>query len=214
MNWLPGLTFTSSEDGWFFHLVIIGIEGVEVDLTGGLVVVETTLSSSRIKELIETSGRRAVLQGMGTSNSECSSMQCFVLRVDSVYNYLIKETSTYVLQESTCWLAIVCVMFSHPMTSSCELTARIDIHELLRWLISPNWLCVLLLPWHCMQLHRLLIDQCHWWAVTCTQWVETGNYSVCIINSGEHWWLASDFWNIIYEHNLTAPTVLCSVFQY
>lgn len=48
-------------------LLLPGIKSVAVDSGVDTVLVETTLSSEQIKELIETTGRQAVIRGLGSA---------------------------------------------------------------------------------------------------------------------------------------------------
>ncbi|XP_061664407.1 copper chaperone for superoxide dismutase-like [Syngnathoides biaculeatus] len=47
-----------------------GVRSVDVDVREGRVLVETTLSSGEVQALIESTDRRAVLKGMGTSEEQ------------------------------------------------------------------------------------------------------------------------------------------------
>ena len=45
--------------------IFLGIKSVQVDLDSEQVVVETTLPSSKVQSLLESTGKRAVLLGYG-----------------------------------------------------------------------------------------------------------------------------------------------------
>ncbi|KAK3568157.1 hypothetical protein QTP86_032694, partial [Hemibagrus guttatus] len=47
-----------------------GVQSVQVDLTRGEVLVETSLSTREVQDLIESTGRRAVLKGIGGSEAD------------------------------------------------------------------------------------------------------------------------------------------------
>nr|AAH93301.1 Zgc:112427 protein [Danio rerio] len=47
-----------------------GVQSVQVNLTKEEVLVETALTSLQVQTLIESTGRRAVLKGMGGSDSD------------------------------------------------------------------------------------------------------------------------------------------------
>ncbi|XP_069821347.1 copper chaperone for superoxide dismutase-like isoform X1 [Dendropsophus ebraccatus] len=49
---------------------VMGIQNVDVSLDTEAVVVETTLPASEVQELLESTGRRAVLKGMGSVRSQ------------------------------------------------------------------------------------------------------------------------------------------------
>lgn len=48
-------------------MFLLGISSVAVNLEKEQVVVETSLASHQVKDLIEATGKRAVLLGLGTS---------------------------------------------------------------------------------------------------------------------------------------------------
>lgn len=49
-----------------------GVQNVEIDLQGQQVVVETSLPSSTIQEVIESTNRKAVLKGLGSASNGLS----------------------------------------------------------------------------------------------------------------------------------------------
>ena len=58
---------------WGSYLLFIspaGIQSVDINLSSGQVIVESTLNSGSLQQLIESTGRRAVLKGMGGTCSK------------------------------------------------------------------------------------------------------------------------------------------------
>lgn len=46
---------------------LLGVQSVEVQLENQMVLVQTTLPSQEVQALLESTGRQAVLKGMGSS---------------------------------------------------------------------------------------------------------------------------------------------------
>ena len=55
---------------------LTGINKINVDVQQGKVIVESHLGSDRVKSLIEGTGRRAVLKGLGGTETKCKLLAC------------------------------------------------------------------------------------------------------------------------------------------
>lgn len=54
----------------FLFMLCPGVQSVEINLDKGQVIVESTLPSDTVKTMIESTGRLAVILGMGGSSSK------------------------------------------------------------------------------------------------------------------------------------------------
>ena len=60
------------------RVLFSGIDSVFVDYKSERVIVETSLNSEKVKEIIESTGKLAVLQGLGSGKGESNCVLSFI----------------------------------------------------------------------------------------------------------------------------------------